>query len=65
MKPRNVSVSVVENGDEIKVWCASFTLKGYVPRHNGLETGRHKVEKQIQKALEQVEFDLTDLDRWH
>ena len=49
MKPRNVSVSVVENGDEIKVWCASFTLKGYIPRHNGLETGRHKVEKQIQK----------------
>jgi hypothetical protein len=60
MKARNVSVSVVESDDQIKVWGASFTLKGNIPRYNGVitESNRRKIEKQIQKVLEQVEFDL-------
>jgi len=60
MKARNVSVSVVDSDDEIKVWSASFTLKGSLPRKDGFisESARRKVEKQIQKVLEQVEFEL-------
>ena len=60
MKARNINVSVVQSDDEIKVWSASFTLKGSLANKDGFisESARRKVEKQIQKVLEQVEFEL-------
>jgi len=63
MKPRNVSVSLVENGkDEVKAWCVSFTLKGSL-RKNGKvnEDTRKRMQNVIQKFLESVDFpDLTN-----
>lgn len=64
MKPRNVSVSVVKVGDELKVMCV-FALSAKLSDKNGKEytvtvvddnVRRHK-EKQIQKIIEEVDFN--------
>ena len=58
MKPRNVSISVVESGDDLKIWCATFTLKGSLPRVDGRvdEKARKALQKKLAKFLETVEF---------
>jgi hypothetical protein len=58
MKARNVSVSVIDGGEELHVWGVSFTIKGSLPRQDGkvIESARRKIQKEIQRILEQVEF---------
>lgn len=55
MNPRNVSASVVETGDGLKVWCASFSLKGEFPKFNS-EKERNSFQKKLEKFLSQVDF---------
>lgn len=59
MKPRNVSISIVESGPALKVWCASFTLKGSLPRTDDMivdEKARKAIQRKLEKFLETVEF---------
>lgn len=51
-RPKNVSVSVVAVGGELRVWGASFTVKGSLP----LKDGQHDTAraKRIAKHLEAV-----------
>lgn len=58
MKPRDVSVSIFDNKDSIRVWCAAFTLKGTLPHKDGKvdEAVRKRIQKAIEKVLSQVEF---------
>lgn len=59
MKAKNVSVSLYQQGGELRVWCASFNLQGSLPRDaNGrvLESAIRKKQKEIEKILEAVEF---------
>lgn len=57
-RPRNVSVHIIENANGIHVWCASFDIKGSIPKKDGKvdETARLKIQKQLAKVLEGVEF---------
>jgi hypothetical protein len=56
--PKSVSVSITEDANGIRVWCASFHIKGSIPKKDGKidETARLKKQKQIEKILEQVVF---------
>ena len=51
-KPKEVSVSFfpLPNG-ELKIWCASFTIKGERPKD---EASYHKKCREIEKILEQL-----------
>ena len=58
MKPRNVNVALYqEGGEEVRVWCVSFNLKGSI-RKNGKpdEAARRRMQSLIQKFLEGVDF---------
>jgi hypothetical protein len=59
MRARNVSVSLYEQGGELRVWCASFSLKGTIPATKdwkARETAIRKKCREIEKILEAVEF---------
>ena len=60
MKPRNASVSFYDAGDGIlRVWCASFDIKGKVPRRpDGSEDlpAIRKKQRQLEKLLETLEI---------
>lgn len=58
MKARNISVSVVENGDgTVKVWSATLTVPGTIRKDGKVdEVLRRKLEKQIAAVLATVEF---------
>ena len=59
MKPRNVSVSIIQSGDTIKIWCSTFTLKGHLPtKADGSidEKARKAKQKEIARVLETLEF---------
>jgi len=58
MKPKNVSVSLYQNGGELRVWCASFTLKGELPVKDGKtdEAAVRRKQREIEKVLESMEF---------
>ena len=57
MKPRDVSVSVIEQNGEVKVWNASFTIKGILPgSFTDNEKLRRHVEKRIENALKELDF---------
>ena len=58
MKAKGVSVSLYQQGGELRIWCASFTLKGSLPMKDGKtdEAALRKKQKEIQKILEAVEF---------
>jgi len=58
MKPKNVSVSLYQHGGELRVWCASFTLKGELPVKDGKtdEAAVRRKQREIEKVLESMEF---------
>jgi hypothetical protein len=59
MKAKDVSVSLYDAGDGIlKVWCASFTINGTIPKKDGLaiEGAIKKKQKEIAKLIEAMEF---------
>lgn len=59
MRPKNVSVSLYEQGGELRIWCSSFTLKGSIPvtkDWKARETAIRKKCREIGKILETVEF---------
>jgi hypothetical protein len=58
MRARNVSVSLYQHGGELRIWCASFTLKGELPIKDGKtdEAALRKKQHEIEKLLESVEF---------
>jgi hypothetical protein len=59
MRPRNVSVSLYEKDGELKIWCASFTIKGSIIATNDWKAREAAVRnkcKEIEKILEGVEF---------
>lgn len=59
MRAKNVSVSLYQQGDTLKVWCASFDIKGSVPRtKDGKfdEAAYHKKCQEIEKILSSMEF---------
>ena len=59
MRARNVSVSLYEQGGELRIWNASFTLRGSLPRGaDGKvdEDALRRKQKEIQKILESMEF---------
>ncbi len=58
MRPKNVSVSLYQHGGELRVWCASFTLKGELPVKDGKtdEAAIRKKQREIEKVLESMEF---------
>lgn len=57
-KPRNVSVSVIELPGELRVWNASFTIKGGALSKDGKidEKARKALQKRLQKFIETIEF---------
>ena len=59
MKAKNVHVSLYEQGGELRIWCASFTLKGTIPQTKDWkerETAIRKKCREIEKIIEAVEF---------
>lgn len=60
MRPRNVSVSLVEQDGKLKAWGITFTLPGFLPRKDGKvdEAARKELEKKLAKLLETVDFQL-------
>ena len=58
MRPKNVSVSLYQHGGELRVWCASFTLKGELPVKDGKtdEAAIRRKQREIEKVLESMEF---------
>ncbi len=64
IRPRNVSVSVVEVDGKIKVWGCNFTLDTPILRDGhpkeDLEKARAGVEKAIAAALSCITFELED-----
>lgn len=60
MKPSNVSVSLYDAGDgTLHVWCASFTIKGSIPKDaqgRSYESAVRKKQKAIQRILETMEI---------
>ncbi len=58
MRPKNVSVSLYQHGGELRVWCASFTLKGELPVKDGKtdEAAVRRKQREIEKVLESMEF---------
>lgn len=59
MKAKNISVHLYPYRGELKVWCASFDLKGDVPRNDKGVTDQtvvRKIERAIEKVLAEVEF---------
>lgn len=59
MKAKNVSVSLYEQGGELRIWCASFSIKGSIPPTKdwkARETAIRKKCREIEKILEAVEF---------
>lgn len=54
MKAKNVSVSFYQQGGELRVWCASFTLKGHIPNMD--EAAYKKKCREIEKILASLEF---------
>lgn len=58
MRPKNVSVSLYQHGGELRIWCASFTLKGELPIKDGKtdEAAVRRKQREIEKVLESMEF---------
>jgi hypothetical protein len=58
MRARSVSVSLYQQGGELRIWCTTFTLKGSLPTKDGKidEVALHKKQREIEKLLESVEF---------
>ncbi len=60
MKPSNVSVSLYDAGNgTLHVWCASFTIKGSIPKDpqgRSYESAIRKKQKEIEKLLETMEM---------
>jgi hypothetical protein len=59
MKAKNVSVSLYEQEGELRIWCASFTIKGSIPPTKDWkahETAVRKKCREIEKILEAVDF---------
>jgi hypothetical protein len=58
MRARNVSVSLYQQGGELRIWCATFTLKGSLPIKDGKtdEGALRKKQREIEKLLESLEF---------
>lgn len=63
MRPKNVSVSVIAEGDYVRVWGASFLLpiEGLLPRgKDGKidEAARKRLEKRIAESLQIYPVDM-------
>lgn len=67
MKPRNVSVSIIQVEGRIKVWCCAFQLPASMPvplvcfdkeKLEQYEAARKKIEKAIEKAIAEVDINL-------
>lgn len=59
MKAKNVHVSLYEHGGELRIWCASFSLKGSIPATKDWKTRETVIRKkcqEIEKILASVEF---------
>lgn len=52
-KPRGVTVSAYNDGQEIHVWNVSFRLKG-----SANQKQMRRLEKEIRKTMESLEFSL-------
>jgi hypothetical protein len=60
-KPRDISVSVVETADGLRVWNTCFTLKGRLgpkPGQQVPEDVRREIEKRVATVLAQVDFGV-------
>lgn len=56
-KPRDVSVSLYDAGDDtLRVWCASFTIKGSLPQGKDREAAIKRKQKQIERLLATIEI---------
>ena len=59
MKLQDVSVSLYDAGNgTLRVWCASFTVKGSIPKDpqgHSYESAIRKKQKEIQRLLETME----------
>ena len=59
MKPKDISVSLYDAGDgTLRVWCASFTIKGSLPKDTQgrtLLSAVRKKEKQIAQLIQMLE----------
>jgi hypothetical protein len=59
MKAKAVSVSLYEQNGELRIWCASFTIKGSIPATTDWKAREAAIRskcKEIEKLLEGVEF---------
>lgn len=64
MKPRNVSVSIVDANGTLNVWNVSFTIPGSIERKDGIviESARRAIEKEIAKAISNIELNGRHLE---